>query len=511
MTQTASQNAMKHGLTSRLQLPADENQNYAEIHEQLISTFNPITGDELMLVGDMAFSRTLSDRAYRLINESMAEETRLAPTILAQKDQVNYEVLAKLFCDDPIIYARDMMETTQGVRFFIKLWHDIDLRMAKPQHDITLQAILELANTLGSGASPSLITSEAATYIALFLNSQTDSDQIRKNWLATQPASESNYYQQVIEPAIKAQPKGQDAWKKLNGMIKAHVEKLRAKLDKLKADYDLYVESQIRLNMGMVLVDKERSQNMRLMQRYALSNANRFDRLANKLRMLIDKRMKASELEKKKQEAEVARQDADNMGLGSKKAQSLSGKSPHTQPAGNRQSPERPSMIPAGKAAILMDWMYDVIERDGKVEYVHKVRVGSDVMTLDNIPMFRNMKNNQGKLMVSMICEATSETSFFKREAPTGRDAGMTFDSLDSLWAYMHQICKNENLTLRAIGYSMMFHEKIGRVLVQGEALRCLAVARAAINGEAELAEVEPVKPVARATATAPHLPLKTV
>jgi len=39
--------------------------------------------------------------------------------------------------------------------------------------------------------------------------------------------------------------------------------------------------------------------------------------------------------------------------------------------------------------------------------------------------------------------------------------------------------------------------------------LKCLAVARHAINGEAELTEVEPGKPMA--TPTAPHMPLKTV
>ena len=158
-----------------------------------------------------------------------------------------------------------------------------------------------------------------------------------------------------------------------------------------------------------------------------------------------------------------------------------------------------------------MDWKYDVLERDGKVEYVHKLRVGNDVMTRDNIPTFKHMTLKQIKLMISMITEASMEENYFKREAPTGRDLGITFDSLESIRSFWYQNCKNEHVALRAYGYVMMFHEKIGRVLVQGEALRCLAVARAAINGEAELAEVEPGKPVARATATAPHLPLKTV
>ncbi|MFM7319074.1 MAG: hypothetical protein ACKO5E_19175 [bacterium] len=504
MPATPSQNAMKHGLTSRLQLPADENQNYEEIHEQLISTFKPSTDDELMLIGDMAFSRTLSDRAYRLINESMDEETRLAPTIIEQQEKAAYEKLYADFRNDPAAHYQEMNDSTRGVQRFLSLWHDALTQMTKPKPELRIKQLFLILSCIGSSHKPNQITPEGLHYLGLFLNSHDDSERSRRIWFEMLTHEEVKYVREHLEPQIKAMPQGQDAWKMLVGLVKSQVEKYRARLDKLNADQALHVESQIRLNMGMVLVDKERSQNLRLMQRYALSNANRFDRLTNKLRMLIDKRLRASDLEKKKQEAQSAQKRETQEEVATHLRQALWRTNPQPQPEPDKKLPPRFPELRVNGKGVLMQWLYEPTEREGQTEYIHKIKLGKDIMTLTNIPTLTKITYEQSKLMVAMLGEATMEKEFFLPKPPAQPEYGKPFEELFDLFNYLEENCKNEYLFSRVCSYATMFHNVLGRHLVPAEVLQCLAVARVALMNEAQLNQTEAAN---KAKSSAPATP----
>ena len=487
MSGNANRNAVKHGLTSRTQLPTGEEQNFHEIQADLISTFNPMTEDELLIVGEMAFARTLSDRAYRLLNESIEEESRRAPEILDRQEVAAFDKLIVAYRKNPLDHQPAMMRSIRGVNHIISQWQDALDGMTKPNPSISLSRLLTLVASLGSSHLVREMTREGQSLVVLFLQSlkQTAPNEKPRCKVYKSNEFEVSYLAGAHELEEPLPHRGFDPWAELINRIKSQIKRLTEHRDNLKAQWDLFVESQLRLTMGLGLGSKDRGVNVRLMHRYALSHSNKFDRQAGRLRTIIDKRLKQELLEKKVNNPlphdRMAGPDQRSLVM---QVQST-GKNAYSHPVNRALS----RVQRLSKEITRIDWHFDIIESGGQVHYINGVRVGGQLITKLPIMPDSGFDDEAAMILADVLKEFSSHPELMKRVLPGSPLIDVRPVSEFKLASILRDKCKDAESRERAMEYVRMIQEKLGRPLFGDEVLKCARVATFVLLVESQLLE----------------------
>ena len=307
MSENSSRNALRHGLTSKIHLLPEDQADYDLIHQELLDTFSPETKDELLILADMAHSRLCAGRAHRIINLNIEEEAKLAPKLFNDRAQRDLEPLLEQFPSRPEIVHKPLMQNIFGIEFLISVVEKAHTSLTKPRPSVSIRMMHDLLRAIGSRTEIDLATSEAFDLMVLFFAQLSNPSDLIAMWEKSATNLENPMGPRLLKEALADHPDRKKARAELITRIGQHLESLRAAHTKFSEEWNLRISRSAEINFGMGLGDPDRANHSKLMHRYATTNANRFDRLADRLRSQIRNRLRQLELKRKAELAELAK------------------------------------------------------------------------------------------------------------------------------------------------------------------------------------------------------------
>ena len=459
MSGNSSQNARKHGLTSKLNIRPEDQLDYDEIHNELLDTFNPETKDELLLLADMAHCRLLATRAHQIINLNIDEEARIAPKILGDRASESFRPTYDKFRDYPDLTHSAMMESHIGIHRLVYIVDEAHKRLVKPRPYISFKHICDVIRTLGSRVEIDLVTPEAFELMALYFAFVGPTEIAIEEWLKTCTIRDFKTSEKRLHQMVSEYPDRKAAGVELTRRISEHLQKLRDKQAKVNESWNLHVERSIAVNHGMGLGIPDRVNNSKLMYRYATTHANRYDRLADKLRSQIRNRKRLEELARKE---ELAKEAGRSGGPLHKSSPHLLQPDPASAEDQSRYTNE--GIYPGKDKRI--DVIFEVKDGPNGVEYVHGLRVG-DYRFTDERKILKNkdLSIDQAGNLSTLFELVTKWKDFYRLEPP--KMPGKTGEAISDIG--FERLCDenylSDDLLMRAIELRATYESQIGRRL----------------------------------------------
>ena len=468
MSENSSRNALRHGLTSKIHLLPEDQADYDLIHQELLDTFSPETKDELLILADMAHSRLCAGRAHRIINLNIEEEAKLAPKLFNERAMRELQPLLEQFPSRPEIVHKPLMQNIFGIEFLISVVEKAHTSLTKPRPSVSIRMMHDLLRAIGSRTEIDLATSDGFDLMVLFFAQLSNPSDLIAMWEKSATNLENPMGPRLLKEALADHPDRKKARAELITRIGQHLESLRAAYTKFSDEWNLRISRSAEINFGMGLGDPDRANHSKLMHRYATTNANRFDRLADRLRSQIRNRLRQLELKRKAELAELEKEEKRNQSV-----QRTSASAPPMQPMDNGNPPVTRSSqkgLYPGKLKTL-ELYFDVKQNGGDVEYVQGVQIGEYAFTDSRkIRKCHDLSIQQMYLLGNFVDLLKNFPTFYRLEPPkiTGKMAEEMSD------VRFERICEESAVPAeslkRAIAMRATYESQLGRLLIKAEA-----------------------------------------
>jgi hypothetical protein len=467
MSEISSRNALRHGLTSKIHLLPEDQADYDFIHQELLDTFSPETKDELLILADMAHSRVCASRAHRIINLNIEEEARLLPKVMNSKAHDAFLGLLEQFPARPEIVHKSMMQNIFGIEHLIAIVEKAHKSLTKPRPSISIRMMHELIRAIGSRAEIDLSTPEAFDLMVLFFAQLPNPSDLIAQWEKTATNFENPMGPRLLKEALADHPDRKKARADLTARIGEHLEKLRAAHAKFSEEWNLQISRSVEINFGMGLGDPDRANQSKLMHRYATTNSNRFDRLADRLRSQIRQRLRQAELKRKAELAEAEKE---------KKSQQMQINNrfgSYMQPIDNGK-PVTTNFSKKGLYPGLLkklELYFEVRQSGDDVEYVKGVQIGEYAFTDSRkIRKCNDLSMHQMYLIGNFVDMLKKIPTFYQLEPPA--IAGKMGEEISDIG--FERLCDESSVLTeslkRVIQMRATYESQLGRRLTRAEA-----------------------------------------
>jgi hypothetical protein len=279
-------NAVKHGLSSKLYMPAHAQEPICQIEEELIRIFSPESETESHIVRELSVAYWKRQEHDRLHSLRVEQETRVAGELFDRQQETKFREDLSNLNQGPQFFRDILGRTYLGAMYFRNLWSQISDSLSPSGSGMTLNQAWNAALSEQSPAHVQEINSQGWWIFERFLASSLCPQEQADEWLRQSGTKESKCDALHANHHLKNAPDSGQSKTELQIRARERLTHWSGVEDQLKPEYDLEKNRFGMMSMGLGLGDKELMNESRLALRYWTTAQRIVEKLERRLETL---------------------------------------------------------------------------------------------------------------------------------------------------------------------------------------------------------------------------------
>ena len=286
MNTSPAGNAVKHGLSSKVYLPAHAQEPIGQIEEELIQIYSPESATESHIVRELSVAYWKRQEHDRLHSLRVEQEMKGAGELFDRQQQVKFQGDLFSLSQSPLLFCHVFGRTYLGAKFFRNLWSQISDSLSPNGSGMTLNQAWNAILSEQSPAHVQEIGSNGWWIFERFVASSPCPQEQIDEWLSQSGAKASKCAAHHANHHWQNAPDSGQSKTELQIRAKERLTYWSGVEDQLKPEYELEKNRFGMMSMGLGLGDKELMNESRLALRYWTTAQRIVEKLEGRLETL---------------------------------------------------------------------------------------------------------------------------------------------------------------------------------------------------------------------------------